>query len=401
MIFSKLLNQLIMKNLSETTEFAQKLIIKKSVTPNDDGAIKVLKKKLSKIGFTNIDLPFGSKKNNDLILNLFSINKSKKLNNKTLCFAGHTDVVPEGDYKKWKYDPFLGKVSGGKLHGRGASDMKGAIAAWIMACDNILKKKKLNISLALLITGDEEGVATNGTVKVVQYLKQKKIKIDHCIVGEPTNPNYIGEMIKVGRRGSLSFSIETIGEYGHVAYPHLAKNPVTSLIHICNKLNNLKLNLKAKNFPQTNLEVTSIDTGNPTSNVIPNSCKALINIRYNTRYNEKLLLKKIKASFSEVPCTVKLNIISSNKPFYTKSDKCLSLLEKSIYKVTKKRPTLSTTGGTSDARFIKDICPVYEFGSVGKTMHQVNENIDIKDLEKLQKIYEDLILSYNEIYGLN
>ena len=401
MIFSKLLNQLIMKNLSETTEFAQKLIIKKSVTPNDDGAIKVLKKKLSKIGFTNIDLPFGSKKNNDLILNLFSINKSKKLNNKTLCFAGHTDVVPEGDCKKWKYDPFLGKVSGGKLHGRGASDMKGAIAAWIMACDNILKKKKLNISLALLITGDEEGVATNGTVKVVQYLKQKKIKIDHCIVGEPTNPNYIGEMIKVGRRGSLSFSIETIGEYGHVAYPHLAKNPVTSLIHICNKLNNLKLNLKAKNFPQTNLEVTSIDTGNPTSNVIPNSCKALINIRYNTRYNEKLLLKKIKASFSEVPCTVKLNIISSNKPFYTKSDKCLSLLEKSIYKVTKKKPTLSTTGGTSDARFIKDICPVYEFGSVGKTMHQVNENIDIKDLEKLQKIYEDLILSYNEIYGLN
>ena len=399
MIFSKLLNQLIMKNLSETTEFAQKLIIKKSVTPNDDGAIKVLKEKLSKIGFKNIDLPFGSKKKNDLILNLFSINKSKKLNNKTLCFAGHTDVVPEGDCKKWKYDPFLGKVSGGKLHGRGASDMKGAIAAWVMACNNILKKKKLNISLALLITGDEEGVATNGTVKVVQYLKQKKIKINHCIVGEPTNPNYIGEMIKVGRRGSLSFSIETIGKYGHVAYPHLAKNPVTSLIHICNKLNNLKLNLKAKNFPQTNLEVTSVDTGNPTSNVIPNSCKALVNIRYNTRYNEKLLLKKIKASFSEVPCTVKLKIISSNKPFYTKSDKFLSLLEKSIYKVTKKKPTLSTTGGTSDARFIKDICPVYEFGSVGKTMHQINENIDIKDLENLQKIYEDLILSYNDIYG--
>ena len=390
-----------MKKLSAATVFAQKLIIKKSVTPNDDGAIKVLKDKLSEMGFSNIDLPFGSKKNNDLIHNLFSVKNSKKLNNKLLCFAGHTDVVPEGDYKKWKFDPFLGKVSGGKLHGRGASDMKGAIAAWVMACNNILKKKKLNIALALLITGDEEGIATNGTVKVVQYLKQKKIKINHCIVGEPTNPNYIGEMIKVGRRGSLSFSIETIGKYGHVAYPHLAKNPVTSLIHICNKLNNLKLNLKAKNFPQTNLEVTSVDTGNPTSNVIPNSCKALVNIRYNTRYNEKLLLKKIKASFSEVPCAVKLKIISSNKPFYTKSDKFLSLLEKSIYKVTKKKPTLSTTGGTSDARFIKDICPVYEFGSVGKTMHQINENIDIKDLENLQQIYEDLILSYNDIYGWN
>ena len=388
-----------MKKLSAATVFAQKLIIKKSVTPNDDGAIKVLKDKLLEMGFSNIDLPFGSKKNNDLIHNLFSVKNSKKLNNKLLCFAGHTDVVPEGDTKKWKFDPFLGKVSGGKLHGRGASDMKGAIAAWVMACNNILKKKKLNIALALLITGDEEGIATNGTVKVVQYLKQKKIKINHCIVGEPTNPNYIGEMIKVGRRGSLSFSIETIGKYGHVAYPHLAKNPVTCLIHICNKLNNLKLNLKAKNFPQTNLEVTSVDTGNPTSNVIPNSCKALVNIRYNTRYNEKLLLKKIKASFSEVPCNVKLKIISSNKPFYTKSDKFLSLLEKSIYKVTKKKPTLSTTGGTSDARFIKDICPVYEFGSVGKTMHQINENIDIKDLENLQQIYEDLILSYNDIYG--
>ena len=390
-----------MKKLSAATVFAQKLIIKKSVTPNDDGAIKVLKAKLSEMGFSNIDLPFGSKKNNDLIYNLFSVKNSKKLNNKLLCFAGHTDVVPEGDSKKWKFDPFLGKVSGGKLHGRGASDMKGAIAAWVMACNNILKKKKLNIALALLITGDEEGIATNGTVKVVQYLKQKKIKINHCIVGEPTNPNYIGEMIKVGRRGSLSFSIETIGKYGHVAYPHLAKNPVTSLIHICNKLNNLKLNLKAKNFPQTNLEVTSVDTGNPTSNVIPNSCKALVNIRYNTRYNEKLLLNKIKASFSGVPCNVKLKIISSNKPFYTKSDKFLSLLEKSIYKVTKKKPTLSTTGGTSDARFIKDICPVYEFGSVGKTMHQINENIDIKDLENLQQIYEDLILSYNDIYGRN
>ena len=388
-----------MKKLSAATVFAQKLIIKKSVTPNDDGAIKLLKEKLSEMGFSNIDLPFGSKKNNDLIHNLFSVKNSKKLNNKLLCFAGHTDVVPEGDSKKWKFDPFLGKVSGGKLHGRGASDMKGAIAAWVMACNNILKKKKLNIALALLITGDEEGIATNGTVKLVQYLKQKKIKINHCIVGEPTNPNYIGEMIKVGRRGSLSFSIETIGKYGHVAYPHLAKNPVTSLIHICNKLNNLKLNLKAKNFPQTNLEVTSVDTGNPTSNVIPNSCKALVNIRYNTRYNEKLLLKKIKASFSGVPCNVKLKIISSNKPFYTKSDKFLSLLEKSIYKVTKKKPTLSTTGGTSDARFIKDICPVYEFGSVGKTMHQINENINIKDLENLQKIYEDLILSYNDIYG--
>lgn len=395
--FSKLLIQNNMKNLSEATEFAQKLIVRKSVTPKDDGAMQTLKSKLSKIGFTNTDLPFGSKKKNDVILNLFSLNKSNHPKSKTLCFAGHTDVVPEGNTKKWKFDPFLGKVSNGKLHGRGASDMKGAIAAWVVACSNVLKNKKLNISLALLITGDEEGVAVNGTTQVVKWLKQKKIKIDHCVVGEPTNPNYIGEMIKVGRRGSLSFSLEAFGKSGHVAYPHLANNPITSLINVCNKLCRLNLNLKAKNFPQTNLEVTSIDTGNPTSNVIPNSCKALINIRYNTRYNEKKLVKKIKDIFLKEPCKFKLDIISSNKPFYTKSNKFLSLLEKSIYKVTKKKPILSTTGGTSDARFIKDICPVYEFGSVGKTMHQVNENINIKDLESLQKIYEELILSYNDI----
>ena len=240
-------------------------------------------------------------------------------------------------------------------------------------------------------------MAINGTIKVVKWLKQKKINIDYCVVGEPTNPNYIGEMIKVGRRGSLSFSLEVLGKSGHVAYPHLAKNPVSSLINVCNQLNNLKLNLKAKNFPLTNLEVTSIDTGNPTSNVIPSTCKALINIRYNTRYNEKILVKKIKDIFLKEPCSFRLEIISSNKPFYTKADKFLSLLEKSIYKVTKKKPALSTTGGTSDARFIKDICPVYEFGSVGKTMHQINENINIRDLESLQKIYEELILSYNDL----
>ena len=388
-----------MESLVQTTKLAQQLINKKSVTPQDDGALETLKKKLQKIGFSNTDLPFGSKRNNDLILNLFSIKKTKKIKGKVLCFAGHTDVVPEGDKNKWKHDPFLGKISNGKLHGRGASDMKGAIAAWVMACSNILKENKLNISLALLITGDEEGIAINGTTKVVDWLKRKKIKIDHCIVGEPTNPNYVGEMIKIGRRGSLSFSIEASGKSGHVAYPHLAENPITSLIKVCDRLTKINLGLKAKNFPKTNLEITSIDTGNPTSNVIPNKCKALVNVRYNTKYNEKILLNKIKKTFKGLPVSFKLEIISSNKPFYTKSDKCLSLLQKSIFNVTKKKPKLSTTGGTSDARFIKDICPVYEFGSVGKTMHQINENISLKDLEKLQNIYEELILSYNNFYG--
>ena len=390
-----------MKAISETTKLAQKLISRKSVTPKDDGALNTIKDKLSKIGFINTDLPFGTKKKNDIIQNLFSIKKTNKVNGRILCFAGHTDVVPEGDVSKWKHEPFLGIVSGGKLHGRGASDMKGAIAAWVMACNNVIKKNKLNISLALLITGDEEGIAVNGTKKVVSWLKKKKIKIHHCVVGEPTNPNYIGEMIKVGRRGSLSFSIEANGKSGHVAYPHLAENPITCLVSACKEMSNLNLNLKAKNFPKTNLEITSFDTGNKASNVIPGTCKAFINIRYNTRYDEKKLLKKIQdiciKNFNL--CTFKIKIISSNKPFYTKADYFLSLLEKSIFKVTKKKPTLSTTGGTSDARFIKDICPVYEFGSVGKTMHKVNEYINIEDLEKLQKVYEELILSYNNHFA--
>ena len=390
-----------MSSTKQSILLTQQLIKSKSVTPKDDGAMNTLKKNLLKIGFKNKDLPFGSKKNNDLILNLFSIKKPNKNFNKkskVLCFAGHTDVVPAGEISSWKHNPFQAKISQGKLYGRGASDMKGAIAAWVTACKNVTQNNDLSISLALLITGDEEGVATNGTIKVVDWLKQNKISINHCIVGEPTNPNYIGEMIKIGRRGSISFTIEVYGKSGHVAYPHLAQNPLSALTNICYKLERLNLKKKAKNFPVTNLEITSIDTGNKASNVIPDSCLISANIRYNNSYTEKILLDNINKICSSEASNFKLNIISSNKPFYTKPDNFLSILEKSIYKVTKKKPALSTTGGTSDARFIKNICPVIEFGGVGKTMHKLNENILIKDLLELQKIYEELILSYNNYY---
>ncbi len=390
-----------MSDSDQAKILTQQLIKSKSVTPNDDGAMNTLKKNLSKIGFKNKDLPFGSKKNNNLILNLFSIkepNKKIKRNSKILCFAGHTDVVPAGEITSWKHNPFQAKVSNGKLYGRGASDMKGAIAAWVTACRNVTKNNELSITLALLITGDEEGIATNGTTKVVDWIKKNKIKINHCIVGEPTNPNYIGEMIKIGRRGSISFKIEVFGKSGHVAYPHLADNPLSNLINICYKLKKLNLRKKSKNFPITNLEITSIDTGNNASNVIPESCKVSANIRYNNSYTEQFLLDNINKICSTESSNYKLNILSSNKPFYTKPDIFLSILEKSIYKITKKKPALSTTGGTSDARFIKNICPVLEFGGVGKTMHKLNENILIKDLLKLQKIYEALILAYNDYY---
>tara|TARA_B100001248_G_C27394550_1_gene464604 strand:+ start:2474 stop:3637 length:1164 start_codon:yes stop_codon:yes gene_type:complete len=376
------------------------LIKRKSITPIDDGAILILKQKLGKLGFTNIDLPFQSK-NQARVLNLFSILKNNKKSNKILCFAGHTDVVPPGKIEDWKYDPFEGKITKNKIYGRGASDMKGAIAAWVNACENILKNNKLNFSLALMITGDEEGVAENGTTKIVAWLKRKKIKIDHCIVGEPTNPNYIGEMIKIGRRGSLSIKLRIRGNPGHVAYPHLADNPLYYVGKISNDLCDLQLQKASKNFPISNLEITSIDTGNKASNVIPSSAEISLNIRYNNKYNDKEILNKIKKICQKYNCKFSILIISNNKPFYTSPDDFVKTFVKSVKIVTGKTPLLSTTGGTSDARFIKDICPVIEFGAVGKTMHKINENVFIKDLITLQKIYETFILHYNSLCEKN
>ena len=376
------------------------LIKRKSVTPIDDGAILILKQKLGKLGFTNIELPFQSK-NQARVLNLFSVLKNNKKSNKILCFAGHTDVVPPGKIEDWKYDPFEGKITKNKIYGRGASDMKGAIAAWVNACENILKNNKLNFSLALMITGDEEGVAENGTTKIVTWLKRKKIKIDHCIVGEPTNPNYIGEMIKIGRRGSLSIKLIIRGNPGHVAYPHLADNPLYYVGKISNDLCDLKLQKASKNFPISNLEITSIDTGNKASNVIPSSAEISLNIRYNNKYNDKEILNKIKKICQKYNCKFSILIISNNKPFYTSPDDFVKTFVKSVKIVTGKTPSLSTTGGTSDARFIKDICPVIEFGAVGKTMHKINENVFIKDLITLQKIYETFILQYNSLCEKN
>ena len=273
--------------------FTKSLIAKKSITPVDDGAINLLKVKLSKLGFKNTELSFKSKRN-EKVLNLFSILRNNTKNTRTLCFAGHTDVVPPGNLDSWKYNPFVAKVTKDRIYGRGASDMKGAISAWINACENVLKKKKINFSLALMITGDEEGVAENGTKKIVSWIKKKKIKIDHCIVGEPTNPNDIGDMIKIGRRGSLTLKIKVSGKSGHVAYPHLAKNPMYYTSKICNDLCSLRFRKKARNFPMSNLEITSIDTGNYASNVIPAYSEISLNIRFNKSYTDKEILSMIK-----------------------------------------------------------------------------------------------------------
>ena len=262
-------------------------------------------------------------------------------------------MVPPGDLKAWKYDPFIGKVTKDKIYGRGSSDMKGAISAWINACENVLSKQKLSFSLALMITGDEEGVAENGTKKIVSWIKKKKININHCIVGEPTNPNNIGDMIKIGRRGSLSLKIKVTGKTGHVAYPHLAHNPMLYTSKICNDLCSLNFNKKAKNFPLSNLEITSIDTGNKASNVIPSYSEISLNVRFNNSYTEKEILSYVKKICNSYPCKYSIKIISSNKPFYTNPDQFVKSFVQSVKKVTGKNPMLSTTGGTSDARFIK------------------------------------------------
>ena len=389
-----------MINADNLISLTKKLVKKKSITPNDDGAIGVVKAKLKKLGFVNYNLKFGSKKNKDEIANLFSIyrnEKTKKKNAKVLCFAGHTDVVPVGDVKDWKHYPFEGKIVGGKMFGRGTVDMKGAIAAWIIACENALKNKKLTISLATMITGDEEGVAINGTKKIVAWIKKKKIPLDYCLVGEPTNPNKIGEMIKIGRRGSLSVEVLVEGISGHVAYPHLAKNPLKAMSFIARDLCKLKLSKKEKNFPISNLEITSINTNNLATNVIP-KCSALrMNIRYNSKYTAKEIILKIRKICKQHTDKFKITIISSNNPFYTEPDFFVETLGKTIKKTVGKDPILSTTGGTSDARFIRELCPVVEFGLVGKSMHKIDENVKISDLIKLSKIYSDFIIQYNEI----
>ncbi len=386
----------------ELIKLTRNLIKRRSITPKDNGAMNIIKKKVKNLGFLNKDLPFGNDKKDNTILNLYSIRKiksTKEVQPKTLCFAGHTDVVPVGDESKWKFNPFSATVHQKKVYGRGASDMKGAIAAWIVACEEVIRNQKINISLAILITGDEEGIAENGTKKIVKWLKDKKVQIDHCVVGEPTNPKLLGDMIKIGRRGSLSLTLKVNGTAGHVAYPDLAVNPLTDIIKICSEVKNTKFSKKALNFPLSNLEITSIDTGNLASNVIPESCEARMNIRYNTKYNEKEIINKIESICKKYSSNFCLDILSSNKPFYTKPDKFTNILVSSIKKLTGKTPLLSTTGGTSDARFIKDICPVIEFGSIGKTMHQRDEHIFVKDLEKLKEIYKDFILSYNKFYG--
>ena len=362
-----------LKTISEVS-LAKDLVKCKSVTPKDDGAINVVAKNLKKLGFKCQIMEF-QEKGTVKIKNLYA-----KIGNSSpnLCFAGHTDVVPVGDLKSWTVNPFGGVIKNQKLIGRGVSDMKG--------------------SISFLITGDEETIAINGTKKVIEKLIQKKEKIDFCIVGEPTNESKLGEMIKIGRRGSMTGHLTIVGTQGHVAYPHASNNPSTIIVEVLNKIKKLKLDNGNKDFEPSNLEVTKITIDNTADNVIPAEAKASFNIRFNNLHTSTSLKKKFNKIFSSITkkakASYKIKYHVSGESFLTRPNKTVYMIKNVIKKSTKINPILSTSGGTSDARFIKKIAPCIEFGLIAKTIHQVDEMAKIADLKKLKNIYLDILVNY-------
>ena len=383
-----------MRTLNEL-KLAKELIRFPSITPNDAGVMKFLEMKLKKLGFKIKILEF-KEKGFKPVKNLYARLGTKSPN---LCYAGHLDVVPPGNIKDWTINPFKPSVKKGNLIGRGANDMKSSIAAFVTAVSNFLSKnKRLNGSISLLITGDEEGDAINGTKKVVEFLKKKREKINFCLVGEPTNPKVLGEMIKIGRRGSLTGKLIIFGSQGHVAYPYRANNPSTIIVNILKKLKDIKFDKGTKNFQATNLEVTRININNNADNVIPAKAEATFNIRFNDKHSSSSLKKRLNKIFKKLnkkyKSKFKIEYKVSGEAFLTKPNKTTFMIQNVIKKITRIKPKLSTTGGTSDLRFIKDICPGLEFGLVGKTMHKVDEAVSLKDLRNLTKIYEDILQNY-------
>ena len=383
-----------MKILSEL-QLAKELIKFPSITPVDAGVMNFLEKKLKKLGFKTKILEF-KEKGFQPVKNLYARIGTKGPN---FCYAGHVDVVPPGNIKKWTINPFKPSIKKGHLIGRGANDMKSSIAAFVSAVSDFLSKnKKFNGSISLLITGDEEGDAVNGTKKVVEYLKKKREKINFCLVGEPTNPNVLGEMIKIGRRGSLTGKLTVFGLQGHVAYPQRANNPSTIIVKILKELKDIKFDKGTKNFQPTNLEVTKINIENNADNIIPATAEATFNLRFNNTHSSKSLKKKLNKIFKKInkkhKSKFKIEYKVSGEAFLTKPNKTTFMVQNIIRKITKIKPKLSTTGGTSDLRFIKTICPGLEFGLVGKTMHKVDEAVSLKDLKNLTKIYLNILQSY-------
>jgi len=358
-----------------------------SVTPIEGGALDLLEQVLTDLGFTCTRLPFSEPGTED-VDNLYARLGTSSPN---LCFAGHTDVVPVGAEAAWTADPFGAEVKDGILYGRGAVDMKGGIACWVAAVSRFLEENgtEFDGSLSLMITGDEEAVSINGTKKMVAWVKETGEVIDQCIVGEPTNPEQLGTMIKIGRRGSLNGYLTVRGTQGHVAYPHRADNPTPRLLTLLSTLEALHLDDGNEHFQPSNLEITDIGIGNEAHNIIPAEARARFNIRFSSEWSAATLEAHLRDALDKAAGNSAYELVtpSSGESFYTPPGPLSDTLSAAIEEVTGLNPELSTSGGTSDARFIKDICPVAEFGLIGQTMHQVDECVALEDLTGLTDIY--------------
>jgi len=392
-----------MKELSRSAEILRELIRCPSVTPQEGGALSYLEAQLNRLGFCVERITFSDENTPD-VENLYA-----RIGSGTphVMFAGHTDVVPIGNAEDWSSDAFSGAVKDGMMIGRGAVDMKGGIACFLGAVEDYLVTNELKGSISFLITGDEEGPSVNGTDKLLKWAAEKGETWNACIVGEPSNPNAIGDVIKNGRRGSLSGRVTVKGMQGHAAYPHLSDNPVNGLMDLLNALLEMPFDEGTEMFQPTNLEVTSVDVGNPATNVIAPKAFASFNIRFNDLWTgdtvKQEIIKRLQEGAKRAvirtgkdnPVSFEVEWIGRVSPvFLTKDNALIDTLSHAIKEITGKTPTLSTGGGTSDARFIKDYCPVVEFGLVGQTMHQVDERTSLDDIEKLTAIYKEFLVQY-------
>ncbi len=367
---------------------AQALMRCPSVTPADGGALDLLQAALEALGFTCHRLPF-EEAGSERVDNLYARRGSDGPN---LCYAGHTDVVPVGDPKDWSVDPFSATLKDGWLIGRGAADMKASIACWVAAVGRFLERQPdFGGSLSLLITGDEEAVAINGTRKVLAWLAERGERLDACLVGEPTSVERVGDMVKIGRRGSLTGEIVVSGVQGHTAYPHLADNPAHRLVELLAMLTAESLDQGSEHFQPSSLQITTIDIGNPASNVIPAQARARFNVRFNDLHSGESVENWVRERLRRVGGKVELSVRVSGESFLTAPGHLSAVVSAAVSEVTGEAPELGTTGGTSDARFIKDACPVVELGLQNDTAHKVDERVRVADIERLAAIYGEVI----------
>jgi succinyl-diaminopimelate desuccinylase len=380
---------------ADPVALARTLVQCPSVTPDEGGALVFLERLLSRAGFAVERVTFSEPGTPD-IENLYARIGTEP---PVLVFAGHTDVVPPGDAARWRHPPFAGAIEGGHLFGRGVEDMKGAIACFAAAALGFLAEHgPPKGSIAFLITGDEEGPAINGTVKLIDWAVRRGERFDHCVLGEPTSRERLGDTMKIGRRGSLNGTLTVHGKQGHVAYPERAENPIRGMTRLIAALQDAPLDAPTAHFEASNLEVTSVDVGNPATNVIPAEARAQFNIRFNDRWTAETLAEALAARLREAAGNAvryTLTFEPSNSPvFLTEPGPFVAMLAGAIRAETGLEPALSTTGGTSDARFIKNVCPVVEFGLVGRTMHQVDERVPVAEIEMLTRIYRGLLEGY-------